>query len=567
MKNLFYLFLLLAVLSFVCCTGGNTDYRMLDVCAQKVYDYPNSVEVLLNEISEDRLQGESEKRYLLIKMMVQDALDKPFVSLDTVEMVADYYNRKGNPQDRVNANYLMGRANYLSGDVLKATECYNRCLEDSVSTDDARFNILLSKVHSQLSLIYHEQKIPDWEEQEIRWAMFYAERADDTLLSLIYRQFLYGPYYQRNDHEGVVKVVKEVCGMLRDMGRETEAARMCTILMNSYLELGDYVSAKKIWNGTDDEPAVLSILQDKRKDTAETKLVFSLNKKAEPTYSIGGYDMTGADFSGNSAAKNGKITFMANAGRNGIQVDPSTFTLYLFGPFEPASVDESFINGLYSKPAEKYNQYHKEQDSQAEILYSGADYKKGSVEAFTQTVTLPESITNGSRYIFAATGSDLDGLTLETSEGTFYGFTGIAAGTPPQVTISFPDDDAVIKSSEGLFITGTASSAESKIKEISYEITVYDYLKKDSKGNYSKVGTITGFAEAVENTRFGDASVKYSCDVSKGTFVSANTNAYPSANPGTGQIFVYEIVVVRVTTAFPSARSVVSMSSSNDASG
>lgn len=307
---------------------------------------------------------------------------------------------------------------------------------------------------------------------------------------------------------------------------------------------------KKIWNGTDDEPAVLSILQDKRKDTAETKLAFSLNKKAEPTYSIGGYDMTGADFSGNSAAKNGKITFMANAGRNGIQVDPSTFTLYLFGPFEPASVDESFINGLYSKPAEKYNQYHKEQDSQAEILYSGADYKKGSVEAFTQTVTLPESITNGSRYIFAATGSDLDGLTLETSEGTFYGFTGIAAETPPQVTISFPDDDAVIKSSEGLFITGTASSTESKIKEISYEITVYDYLKKDSGGNYIKVGTVTGFAEAVENTRFGDASVKYSCDVSKGTFVSADKDKYPSANPSAeydnkkGQIFVYEIVVV-----------------------
>lgn len=307
---------------------------------------------------------------------------------------------------------------------------------------------------------------------------------------------------------------------------------------------------KKIWNGTDDEPAVLSILQDKRKNTAETKLAFSLNKKAEPTYSIGGYDMTGADFSGNSAAKNGKVTFMANAGRNGIQVDPSTFTLYLFGPFEPASVDEAFINGLYSKPAEKYNQYHKEQDSQAEILYSGVDYKKGSVEAFTQTVTLPESITNGSRYIFAATGSDLDGLTLETSEGTFYGFTGIAAGTPPQVTISFPDDDAVIKSSEGLFITGTASSTESKIKEISYEITVYDYLKKDSGGNYIKVGTVTGFAEAVENTRFGDASVKYSCDVSKGTFVSADKNAYPSANPsaetddGNGQIFVYEIVVV-----------------------
>lgn len=300
---------------------------------------------------------------------------------------------------------------------------------------------------------------------------------------------------------------------------------------------------KKIWNGTDDKPAVLSILQDKRKNTAETKLAFSLNKKAEPTYSIGGYDMTGADFSGNSAAKNGKVTFMANAGRNGIQVDPSTFTLYLFGPFVQDIVDEAFINELYCNPDEKYEQYHKEHNSQAEILYSDADYQKGSVEAFTQTVTLPESITNGSRYIFAATGSDLDGLSLETSEGTFYGFTGIAVGMPPQVRIAFPEDDAVIKSSEGLFITGTASSAESKIKEISYEITVYDYLKKDSKGNYSKVGTITGFAEAIEDSCFGESFVEYSCDVSKGTFVSANTNAYPSANPGTGQIFVYEITV------------------------
>ncbi|MGN0738306.1 hypothetical protein [Treponema porcinum] len=310
---------------------------------------------------------------------------------------------------------------------------------------------------------------------------------------------------------------------------------------------------KKIWNGTDDEPAVLSILQDKRKNTAETKLAFSLNKKAEPTYSIGGYDMTGADFAGNSAAKNGKVTFMANAGRNGIQVNPATFTLYLFGPFEPASVDEAFINGLYSKPTEKYNQYHKEQDSKAEIIWSGSDYKKGSVDSFTQTVTLPESIANGSRYIFAATGSDLDGLNLETDEGTVYGFTGIAAGTPPQVTISFPDDDAVIKSSEGLFITGTASSTESKIKEVAYEITVYDYLEKDNDGNYNKVGTVTGLAEAVDNTRFGETPVKYSCDVSKGTFVSADKDKYPSANPSAeyddgkgqkGQIFVYEIVVV-----------------------
>lgn len=297
---------------------------------------------------------------------------------------------------------------------------------------------------------------------------------------------------------------------------------------------------KKIWNGTDDEPAVLSILQDKRKNTAETKLAFSLNKKAEPTYSIGGYDMTGADFSGNSAAKNGKITFMANAGRNGIQVDPSTFTLYLFGPFEPASVDESFINGLYSKPAEKYNQYHKEQDSQAEILYSGADYKKGSVEAFTQTVTLPESITNGSRYIFAATGSDLDGLTLETSEGTFYGFTGIPSGKLPKVYISEPASDGlVIKENSSLVIKGTAESDESKIASVKYEIVVYDTLKTDENGKFKKVGEISG--NAVSDSGFGLPGVSYSCSVKDG--IVNLEDGYTSVNPGDGEIFSYAIKV------------------------
>lgn len=307
---------------------------------------------------------------------------------------------------------------------------------------------------------------------------------------------------------------------------------------------------KDILNGTTKNDIVLSILNEKITDTKETKLAFSLNKKANPIYSIIGYDVDVKDlnFASHEASKNQTVGFQVQAGLNGTSVSPETFKLYLFGPFEKNALTQEEIQKIYDEPELSAKTYSEK--SLCSVIFDGKDYSKGSKETFTQKVSLPQAISNEQFYVFAASGKDLDNLDLQTSNDTVYGFKGIVAGTPPQITISAPDDDAVIKSSEGLVITGTASSTESKIKEVAYEITVYDYLEKDNDGNYNKVGTLTGFAEAVENTRFGETSVKYSCDVSKGKFVSADKDKYPSANPSAeyddkkGQIFVYEIVVV-----------------------
>lgn len=293
---------------------------------------------------------------------------------------------------------------------------------------------------------------------------------------------------------------------------------------------------KDILNGTTKNDPVLSILNEKIIDTKETKLAFSLNKKANPIYSINGYDVKELNFASNSGSKNQTVTFQVQAGLNGTSVSPKTFKLYLFGPFEKDSLTKDKIQKIYDNPEASSKTY----SEKCSVIFDGTSYSKGSVATFTQAVSLPEAISSGQMYIFAASGKDLDNLDLQTSNDTVYGFQGISAGTPPKVYISEPASDGlVIKENSSLVIKGIAESAESKIASVKYEIVVYDTLNSDANGKFKKVGEISG--NAVSDSGFGLPRVSYSCSVKDG--IVNLEDGYTSVNPGDGEIFSYEIKV------------------------
>lgn len=293
---------------------------------------------------------------------------------------------------------------------------------------------------------------------------------------------------------------------------------------------------KDILNGTTKNDTVLSILNEKIIDTKETKLAFSLNKKANPIYSINGYDVKELNFASNSGSKNQTVTFQVQAGLNGTSVSPETFKLYLFGPFEKNALTQEEIQKIYDNPEASSKTY----SEKCSVIFDGTSYSKGSVATFTQAVSLPEAISSGQVYIFAASGKDLDNLDLQTSSDTVYGFQGISAGTPPKVYISEPASDGlVIKENSSLVIKGIAESAESKIASVKYEIAVYDTLKSDENGKFKKVGEISG--NAVSDSGFALPVVSYSCSVKDGTVKLEN--GYTSVNPGDGEIFSYAIKV------------------------
>lgn len=297
---------------------------------------------------------------------------------------------------------------------------------------------------------------------------------------------------------------------------------------------------KDILNGTTKNETVLSILNEKITDTKETKLAFSLNKKANPIYSIIGYDVDVKDlnFASHEASKNQTVGFQVQAGLNGTSVSPETFKLYLFGPFEKNALTQEEIQKIYDEPESSAKTYIEK--SLCSVIFDGKDYSKGSKETFTQKVSLPQAISNEQFYVFAASGKDLDNLDLQTSNDTVYGFKGISAGKLPKVYISEPASDGlVIKENSSLVIKGRAESEESKIASVKYEIVVYDTLNSDANGKFKKVGEISG--NAVSDSGFGLPVVSYSCSVKDGTVKLEN--GYTSVNPGDGEIFSYEIKV------------------------
>ncbi|MDD5776788.1 MAG: Ig-like domain-containing protein, partial [Treponema sp.] len=295
---------------------------------------------------------------------------------------------------------------------------------------------------------------------------------------------------------------------------------------------------KDILNGTTKNETVLSILNEKITDTKETKLAFSLNKKANPIYSIIGYDVKDLNFASHEASKNQTVGFQVQAGLNGTSVSPETFKLYLFGPFEKNALTQEEIQKIYDEPELSAKTYSEK--SLCSVIFDGKDYSKGSKETFTQKVSLPQAISNEQFYVFAASGKDLDNLDLQTSNDTVYGFKGISAGKLPKVYISEPASDGlVIKENSSLVIKGSAESEESKIASVNYQIAVYDTLKTDENGKFKKVGKISG--AAVSESGFGLPNVSYSCVVKDGEVTLEE--GYDLVNPKEGEIFSYTIKV------------------------
>lgn len=298
---------------------------------------------------------------------------------------------------------------------------------------------------------------------------------------------------------------------------------------------------------------ILAILNQKKTETSATPLSFKLNKDANPTYEVMGFafnDSEAETFASHKAAKKSSLTFKAQAGLDGTYIEPKTFKVYMFGPYDSCSVEqlkeirtepESYYNSAVEKAKEQLkaagnanpSEELVEATANARIL---ADYSKNSsssTETFTETIELPSTITKGSFYVLAASGEDQDKLPLVSSN--YYGFIGESAGTPPTIVINGFADGAMTNVLGNVKVSGTLKSEETELAGVTYSIVVSDEAKAKN------VATITGEA----NLTFKD-SKKLSADWNIADFSEGNKNyedGYSSFAPEDGERYKYSVTV------------------------
>lgn len=300
---------------------------------------------------------------------------------------------------------------------------------------------------------------------------------------------------------------------------------------------------------------VLAILNKAKTDTSSTPLSFKLNKDANPTYEVMGFafnDSEAETFASHKAAKKSSLTFKAQAGLDGTYIKPSTLKVYMFGPYSSCSLEQ--LNEIRTEPESYYNsavEKAKEQlkaagnanpseelveaTANARILADYSENSSSSTETFTETIELPSTITKGSFYVLAASGKDIDGLSLLTQNN--YGFVGESAGTPPAVSITGFADGVMKNSVSKIKVSGTLKSEETELAGVAYSVVVFDEIASKT------VGTITGEVSSenfILDSKRLSASWKVQ-DILKGTL--SYENGYAAFEPEDGKRFKYTVTV------------------------
>lgn len=305
---------------------------------------------------------------------------------------------------------------------------------------------------------------------------------------------------------------------------------------------------------------ILKILGERKTETSKTPLAFSLNKNANPTYTVMGFSFDSsaesiANLGGHKAAKQNSLTFKAQAGLDGAYVKPTTLKIYLFGPYENGFCTAEKLEKIYSDPDLFYEKSIKKAKESAKAANGGAepseelvagfakaqilkDYSSSeasTAETFSESIELPSFITKGKYYLLAATGEDEDGVKLMTSY--YYGFVGESAGTPPAVSITGFADGVMKNSVSKIEVSGTLKSEETELAGVAYSVVVFDEIASKT------VGTITGEVSSenfILDSKRLSASWKVQ-DILKGTL--SYEDGYAAFEPEDGKRFKYTVTV------------------------
>lgn len=232
-----------------CALVGCSDNRnvSLNILEHFTDTNPDSVYSALIEMQPEvaRLDKSEKMLHGLLRLKCQNALDLPFDSMDSIESIADFYDKNGPYSQNLLSHYLLGRAYFVSGDELMALNTFNQCLSIRQIGASKEDFIQLAKVHSQLAEIYRNQKLALQELQELENAKLYSLEGKDTLLATIFEGLKVSPYYKLSMKDSVLAIVERVQKVYKIYGMDDMAADIVHNAIPIYIERNELVSAKK----------------------------------------------------------------------------------------------------------------------------------------------------------------------------------------------------------------------------------------------------------------------------------------------------------------------------------
>ena len=172
-----------------------------------------------------RMPKSQRKEHLLLRCNAQNKADSLFTSDSLGLLLTRHFDRKGTPNQRMLAHYVLGCAYRDMGDSPSALRCFNEAVA-AADTSDTNCNIRqLSIIYGQMGGIYSRQCLPNEALNAYDQAEFYAARSGDSLrIYNIWSNKSNAYFYQGNFEKGISLKEKAAEG-LQNMGYIRYAAQ------------------------------------------------------------------------------------------------------------------------------------------------------------------------------------------------------------------------------------------------------------------------------------------------------------------------------------------------------
>ena len=162
------------------------------------------------------------------------------LSVAEVQPYVDFFTHHGTPNDRVLANYLLGRAYDDSGEAPMALKCFHKAIEVAdTSNKDCEF-AQLSRVYSQMAQIFYSQGIYRENLKYLEFSIRYAWQAKDTIAALITYEQKAHSFRLLNMPDSAINICTTVSNLYRKYGYPTYAAAALSTCMRPLMEKGKY---------------------------------------------------------------------------------------------------------------------------------------------------------------------------------------------------------------------------------------------------------------------------------------------------------------------------------------
>ena len=170
--------------------------------------------------------------------------DEPFTAND-VQPYVDFFDRHGEPNDRMLAHYLLGRAYHEQGEAPMALQCYQQAIEctDTLS-EDCDF-AQLSRVYAQMGELFYYQKLHLQQLSAYKKAIYYSYRADRIQSAINHYEQLSSAYEMLGDMDSAIIVMDSVIEWYRSNNMNQDAAISMGRTTSMLIHQKDYEKARR----------------------------------------------------------------------------------------------------------------------------------------------------------------------------------------------------------------------------------------------------------------------------------------------------------------------------------